>query len=117
MANLSNYAENAILDGTAMPATLYAQMHTGDPGEDGTSNVSTHTTRVSTTRTAASGGACTAAADVSFTNIQVTPASETITHVTLWSASSNGNCWSSMSLLMRCSLSSLISRSRPTGTR
>ena len=50
--SLSNFAENEIADwiaGNGAPSavtTCYVQLHTGDPGEDGTANVSAETTRV-----------------------------------------------------------------------
>jgi hypothetical protein len=91
MANLSTYGANAILDGTAMPATLYAQQHTGNPTAAGTANVASETSRKSFTRTAASGGACSNAAVIEWLNDN--GSGETITHITLWDASSAGNCW------------------------
>jgi hypothetical protein len=89
-ANLADYAENAILDGTAMPATLYVQLHIGAPGEAGTANVATETTRKSMTRTAGSGGVSTNVEAQTWTSY---PAAETVSHITIWSASSAGNCW------------------------
>ena len=53
MANWSTYGANAILDGTAMPATLYAKLHIGNPGAAGTSNPAAETSRKSFTRVAA----------------------------------------------------------------
>lgn len=90
MANLSAYAVNALLDGTAMPTTFYMQAHTGDPGVNGTANVSVETSRVATTRTAASGGVASNDAEDGWVNW---PADETLTHFTLWDAASGGNCW------------------------
>ena len=49
--SISNYAELKILDhttGTAswtMPSGVYVKLHTGDPGEAGTSNAATEATR------------------------------------------------------------------------
>lgn len=77
-----------------LPATLYAQLHTGDPGTNGTSNVATENTRASFTRTAASAGP---AGFVSCSNDTVVEwlnaaADETVTHLTVWTASSGGVC-------------------------
>lgn len=88
--NLSTYGANAILDGTSMPATLYVQLHVGDPTPAGTANVSATTGRRAFTRTAAAGGTCTNVALMEW----LTPsADEDLTHVTCWDNSSGGNCW------------------------
>jgi hypothetical protein len=95
MANLSDWAESALLalllgiTDLTMPADTFMQLHTGAPGEAGTSNVATTSTRQEiTTWAAASGGAIASSAAVSFTGA----ATETISHFSLWSASSGGNC-------------------------
>lgn len=88
--NLSTYGANAVLDGTAMPATLYAKIHVGDPGAAGTANAAVETTRKAFTRSAAAAGATANAAIIQWTNIA---GSETATHITLWDAASGGNCW------------------------
>lgn len=84
---------NAILDwlrGVA-PATipgLFWKLHTGDPGSAGTANASAVTSRVSVTYSAASGGSMSfASAGGSF----AMTATETITHISVWTASSGGN--------------------------
>ena len=91
MGNLSTYGANAVLDGTAMPATLYVQMHTGNPGAGGTSDVSSETTRKSFTRPSASAGSTSNAFLIEWLNAQAL--GETITHATIWDAASAGNCW------------------------
>lgn len=87
---------NAILDairagGTNLtaPANLYVQLHTGDPGASGTSNISVgSTTRVAVTHAAASGGAIAMNGTApSWTNGGT---SETISHLSLWTATSGG---------------------------
>lgn len=70
------------------PAAIYMQLHTGDPGAAGTSNVATNTTRKLVTFGAASGGTIATDADVSWTNV---PAAEDYTHLSLWDASTAGN--------------------------
>ena len=91
--SISNYAENKLLDtigGTSFSVTTpYLQLHTGDPGEDGTSNAAGETTRQAATFGAASGGSMTTTANVTWTNASTT---ETVTHWSAWDASSAGNC-------------------------
>lgn len=97
MGAFSDYEKNRLLDSSsnraAAPATpLYVQMHTGSPGAAGTTNVSTHTGRVlATFGTAPSAGSIANTVAVVFTPIAVTPASETITHVSFWDAAAAGN--------------------------
>lgn len=90
MASLALPGANALLDGTALPATLYAQLHLGDPGQNGTANLATVTTRKSFTRTAASGGASENAGLIEWANYST---AETITHVSVWSLAAGGVCW------------------------
>lgn len=94
--SLSNYLETALLDhiggNTAytQPTAWYVKLHTGDPGEAGTSNVASETTRKNVTDwNAASSGSMTSNAAVSWTNY---PATETITHLSIWDHVSAGNC-------------------------
>jgi hypothetical protein len=91
--SISNYAENKLLDtfrnvSYAVAAT-YVQLHTGDPGEDGTSNVASNGGRLAVTFNAASGGSMVSAAAVTWTNVST---SETYSHFTLWDNSTGGNC-------------------------
>ena len=88
--NLTNYGENAVLNGTTMPATLYAKMHIGAPGEDATNNAAAHTTRVSFTRSTATTGSAANAGDIVFSSLAAT---ETFSHISIWDASSGGNPW------------------------
>lgn len=69
------------------PAALYLQIHTGDPGSAGTANVSAVTGRQAVTLGAASAGAIALSNSPAFTMTTT----ETITHVSVWDASSNGN--------------------------
>lgn len=95
MTAASNYAEDNILDhmlGTSawtMPTGSFIQLHTGDPGEDGTANVATNNTRQSATWNASSGGSATNNGVISWTSV---PATETYTHWTSWDAVTAGNC-------------------------
>lgn len=88
--NLSTDGANAILDGTPMPATLWCQLHIGNPTAAGTANVAAESDRVSFTRTAGVAGASSNVARLEWLNAAGT---ETITHFSLWSASSAGTCW------------------------
>ncbi len=93
--DLSTYAGNALLDhitGTSSmtsPTDTYVQLHTGAPGLAGTSNVANASTRVDAGAwSAASAGATDNDAAISFTGT----ATETITHISIFDASSSGNC-------------------------
>jgi hypothetical protein len=94
MGSISVGERNKMLDAVTggsnytAPADCYVQLHTGDPGAAGTSNVATETDRVAATfGTPASSGAIANTAAVEWTNVAAT---ETYTHVSLWSASSGG---------------------------
>lgn len=99
MTAMSNYLENELLDhlftnigggAYTAPAAVYLQLHTGDPGEDGTANVATETTRAAIgNMSAASGGSSDNDAAVTISAVSTT---EDITHVSLWDASTAGNC-------------------------
>lgn len=75
-------------------ANVYVKLHTGDPGSAGTANASAVTTRNEVTWNAPSGGSMTLSAlsDYSMT------AAETISHVSLWTASSGGTFLESAAL-------------------
>jgi len=90
---LASGVANAFLDalGNATnytaPAGFFVKLHTGDPGASGTSNAATETTRQSASMAAASGGAITNDAAVTWTAVAAT---ETYSYVSFWSASSAG---------------------------
>lgn len=92
--SLSNYAEAKILDVLfnntpfGAVATTYVKLHIGDPGENCTSNPAAHTTRIAASWAAASGGTITTDAAVVYTGLA---ANETISHISVWDASSGGN--------------------------
>lgn len=92
--SISNYAELKILEHSTgktawtMPSNVYVKLHTGDPGENATSAEATENTRkVASWATAASGSIATNAT-LQWTNVAAT---ETITHWSLWDASTGGN--------------------------
>lgn len=84
---------NAILDALCRsvawsePAAFYVQLHTADPGAAGTTAVASETDRQAVTFSAASGGAITNSADVTWAAVAAT---ETYSHVSFWSASAAG---------------------------
>lgn len=87
---LSTYGANAVLDGTAMPATLYGKLHVGNPTAAGTANAATETTRKSFTRAASASGATSNVAALQWVAIA---GSQDATFLSLWDASTAGNCW------------------------
>lgn len=100
---MSDYLENKDLDFwygkqvTTAPATIYAQLHTGNPGEAGTSNVHATFSRAAITNDATHWPAATAAAKsnglkISFGNTNGVLGLADVTHVSLWDAASGGNC-------------------------
>jgi hypothetical protein len=95
--SISNYAETAIMDAlfnNASPAALqlsnrYVKLHTADPGEAGTTAAATETTRKSLTSAATANGVFTSTNDLVWASY---PAAETVSHISLWDASTAGNC-------------------------
>lgn len=83
---ISNYLANKLLDHTFRnvaytPATtVYAKLHTGDPGAAGTANASSVTTRYATTWAAAASGSI----SMSNTPEHTLNATETIASVSFW---------------------------------
>ena len=90
---ISNYGElaflNTLRNSSCAVAQPYVKLHTGDPGEDGTNNAATESTRKSVSFSAASSGSMASSATVTWTNVSTT---ETYSHWSLWDASSSGNC-------------------------
>jgi hypothetical protein len=84
------------------PATIYARMHTGDPGAAGTANASAQTTRYAVSFSAASGGAIALASVV---DMQLN-ATETIAGLSYWDAASGGNfLWSAQATVAKGGIS------------
>jgi hypothetical protein len=90
---LASGVANSILDALvnsnawSEPAGFFVKLHLGDPGAAGTSNPATETDRVAVTGTSPSGGACSNSNDLDWPSY---PATETISHVSFWSASTAG---------------------------
>ena len=102
--SLSNYLEDAIGNalrgggaGTSYtaPAAVYAKLHTGDPGEDGTANAAGNTSRQAVTFGASSGGVISLSNSPSWSAVSTT---ETYSHISLWDNSTAGNCLGSGAL-------------------
>jgi len=90
---LSAYLCNAFLDALANNTSyavtqVYIKLHTGDPGAAGTANAATETTRKAASFGAASAGAITSDADISWTNIA---GSQDASHFTAWDNLTAGN--------------------------
>ena len=97
MAEMSNYLENALINGTlrattyTAPTTVYVALYTSDPtdADSGTEVSGTNYARQSVTFSAPSNGASTNSAAVEFP--QAGSSWGTITHIGLRDASSAGN--------------------------
>ncbi len=90
---LSNYLANKFLDAVGnatsySAANVYAKLHIGDPGGNGTANPATETTRKSVSFSVASNGGLTSDADISWSNIA---GSEDATFFTVWDNLTAGN--------------------------
>jgi hypothetical protein len=77
--------------------TMFAQLHTGDPGASGTANVSSTTTRQAVNYAAASGGSQSITGTTQWTAWAGTNG-EVVTHISLWGASSAGTFYYSVAL-------------------
>lgn len=87
----ANAVLNAIGNATAYSiATPYIQLHTADPGAAGTTSIAGNATRKSVSFGAASGGAMSNDAAISWTTGEV-DTSEDYTHWSLWDAAAAGN--------------------------
>ena len=97
MAGMSNYLRNELLDhltgvgAYTAPASLHVQVHTGDPGADGTNNLSEVTARTTATFGAAAARVASNDASIDFDNVTLS-ADETWSGVSVWDAASAGNC-------------------------
>lgn len=90
---LASGVANALLDAICnatnytAPTGFYVKLHTADPGAAGATAAAGETTRQSASMAAASGGAITNDAAVTWTNVSTT---ETYSHVSFWSAAAAG---------------------------
>jgi hypothetical protein len=86
----STAGKNTILN-SGLPGTLHAQLHTGNPTDAGTSNVSSETTRKSVSLGSASNGVRASTNVAEWAPISLS-GTETLSHVSYWTASSGGTC-------------------------
>ena len=86
--SISDYYENVILD-TLDALGCYIKLHVGAPGEAGTANAATETTRKSIAFDAASGGEMDNTSQIQWTSVA---GSEDYTHFSLWDDLTAGNC-------------------------
>lgn len=92
--SISATVANAILDcyfnatNITAPANVYLKLHIGAPGSAGTANAATETTRKAISCSAASGGAITTDADITWTNIG---GSQDATHFSVHTDPTAGN--------------------------
>jgi hypothetical protein len=89
-ASVANSLLDALFRATnyTAPTAIWLKLHLGDPGAAGTSNAATETTRQQAAFSAASAGAITTSADLTWTNVSTT---ETITHWSAWDDETAGN--------------------------
>ena len=94
MTGFTPYFVNKIMDhcvggvSWTPPTTIYVQLHLGDPGPDGTANVSATTTRKPAAWSAAANGQVSITTDITWT----AAAKESISHISHWDALTSGHC-------------------------
>lgn len=94
--NFVNKMLDHLRGGTAwtQPSGIYVKLHVGDPGSAGTANAGAVTTRPQATYSAASAGAIALTGTLPTWAMTTT---ETISHVSMWDASTSGNfLWSAV---------------------
>lgn len=101
-AGVSTAAAATMLDSLGDP---YIQMHFGDPGDDGTSNVASTATRQLADLSAAAGAARSLVAPVEWPLVW-TGAAQTVTHLSAWSAATGGSFLFSVALTSQVDFSS-----------
>ena len=79
------------------PAANHVQLHTGDPGAAGNSNVSSTTTRSQATFSAAASGSCALSNTPSWPSWAGTNG-ENVSHISIWDASTAGTFLYSVAL-------------------
>ena len=92
--NATNTLENAALEHilgatqSTPPASVWVKLHTGDPGDSGTSNPAGETTRQQASFSTATGGSATTSGVITWSSIST---SETITHFSIWDDQTAGS--------------------------
>lgn len=118
MGSLTLTVRNAFLNALARNASyanaaVWVQLHVADPGSAGTSNVASNTTREQVTfGSAATTGTIANTADIVWSSV---PATETYTHVSLWTASTVGTCLGTDDLLNPATMNTGDTFTLPTG--
>ena len=97
-AGVSTTVANSALGNMTGTDMAYAQLHTGDPGTAGTSNVSSVTTREATTWGSASGGVISVNGTAPEWTSWAGTNGEVVTYESEWSASTSGTFGCSMQL-------------------
>lgn len=87
-AGVSTATANGMLN---VIGSIYVQMHTGDPGASGTSNIALVGSRVPATLTTATAGIRSLTTIVSWPSGPWVGAPQTVTHVSVWSAGTGGS--------------------------
>lgn len=95
-AAVANAWLDTLSNTAAQYAAIYVKLHTGDPGSAGTANASAETTRKLAAFSAASGGSKALNGTLSWTSWSA--GTETISHVSIWSASTAGTFYGSGAL-------------------
>ena len=96
-AGLSATTANEALNAAVETYAAYVQLHTGDPGANGTNNVSSVTTREAATWASASGGSV-VTSDTQTWSDWGGDNGEIITYISLWDMSSGGTFGGSLQL-------------------
>jgi hypothetical protein len=91
--SIGDYAENKILDAVFRNVSLavaanYVKLHVGAPGDAGTSNAAGETTRKVASWAAASAGTIATNTTLTWSGVAAT---EVLTHISVWDASTAGN--------------------------
>jgi hypothetical protein len=92
--SLSNYMENNLLkvlknEAPAKVEKYYVKLHTGDPGEEGTSNAATEATRKELVFGTIASGSVPITNTPKWTSVST---AETYSYGSVWDASTGGNC-------------------------
>lgn len=94
MTGFTPYFVNKVMDHSlggvswTPPTAIYIQLHTGDPGPDGTAFIAGTSIRKAATWSAASNGQINLTADLTWT----ATVKETISHISAWDAITSGRC-------------------------
>jgi hypothetical protein len=86
--SISNHGEAELLE--AVPDEVWVKLHKGDPGEEGTANAATETTRKKVTLGAAASSVRKSTGGAEWAGVSTT---EEYDWISLWDASAAGNCW------------------------